>query len=235
MARKSPLLSDVVKTFDDLFRIAHGAMTVLRHFSDEVGPLTADEIIERGLLFAKTNPTQQEVADAMLHYSFVELKDKIVSERPPPDTLLSALMWRDAKKQREDFRARLEEIIKSPNEAGVKHKAADMKLLRNELLVTGDIDDQGVGFCRFYPMTIEAGYMYVLQALYNKKQKRWKRLRKCGHCQSIFFRKISEAGGRPRDYCSPECQKKHDQEMALVRQRSPEQRAKQRQRKRDRK
>jgi len=222
VSTKSPSISDLVTKFDDLFSNAQVAMRLLQLLSAEVPKLPTDEVIERGLLFAKTNPTQQEVAEALFYYRFVELKDKVATTRTirREDPLVAALTWNIAKEQRQDFRARLKELMQSPDKARAKHMATDMELLRKELLITGDIDDQGIAFCRFYPMTIEAGYKYVLQALYNKEQKRWKRLRKCGHCKSIFIRKISEVGGRPRDYCTPECQKKADQQKALIRQKA---------------
>ena len=220
MPAKSPSIFDNVRTFEDLFLVAHEAMTALRVLSADVPALPTDEIIERGLLFAKVSPTDQEIGEAMLYYRYVELRDKVATESHRLDPLVPALMWGQSMEQREHFRTRLKELMRSPAKARLKHMATDMKLLRNQLLIIGDLDDHGAGSCRFYPMTFEAGFTFVLLALYNKDQKRWKRLKKCGHCRSIFIRKLSEIGGRPRDYCTPECQRNKDQKRALVRQRN---------------
>ena len=232
MPRKPRIFSADWST-SDLFTDAHQSVTAINRICK---PLTAEQVIERGLVLAKAEPSDQDIARALFYYSHPGLIHGSLAERNltkvPP---LLQNWWADCKSERSDFLSRLDALMQSPYKARARHMAADLKLLRENLLITADLDGEGKTVCRYFPRTIKAGYIFVLQALYNKKQKRWKRLRKCGHCQSIFFRKISEAGGRPRDYCSSECQKKHDQERALVRQRSPEQRAKQRQRKRDRK
>ena len=221
MPTKSTSIFEIAKTYDDLFDIAHEAQTALRLLAGNVPALSNEELIERGLLLAKTNPTEQEVAVAMLYYGFMELEHKIAKGRPGLDPLVPALMWAKAKKQRQRFRARLEELMRSPAKVKKKHQLADIKTLQQHLLIIQSVNDQGRLEQRFYPRTIEAAYTHVLVLLYlGENEQRWHRLRGCPHCRSYFLRKASKAGGRPRDYCTPECQKKADQQKALIRQKA---------------
>ena len=226
-------------TSKDLFKTAHQSVAAINRTSRHLSTLTTDQAIEQALLLTKAEPSDQDIAGAAVYFA---LKGQITSQHANAGiTFESSLLkqpsflqrwWAACRSERSDFLLRLNELMRAPDKARARHMAADFQLLRKRLLIIGDLDDEGEIVPRLYPMTIEAGCIYVLQALYNKEHKRWKRLRKCPHCQSIFIRKISKVGGRPRDYCTAECQEKADQKRALVRQRSPEQRAKQRKRKR---
>ena len=94
-----------------------------------------------------------------------------------------------------------------------------------------DFDKQGDWFPRFFPMTIESAYTYVLQLLYNEKHDRWKRLAKCEWCGSYFLKK--RGSGRPRKYCTDDCTEMADQKLhAPTRQGTDDQREKERKRRR---
>ena len=208
---------------------AHSSVTWVNRAYSDIPQLTPDEVIERGLLLTKIEPSDQEIAKAWIYVGVHELTSALLEERfsvkgLARHTAFTRDWWASCESERKNFLSRLNELMKSPNKARTEHMAADLKTIRNDLLITCDIEVQGNGVIRFFPMTVEAGYKYVLQALYNEERQRWKRLRKCGNCQSIFIRKVSEVGGRPRDYCTPECQKKSDQKQALIRQRKARQR-----------
>ncbi len=223
MSTKSPSIFDLVTKFDDLFSNAQVAMGALRLLSADVPALSIDEVVERGLLFAKTNPTEQEIDTAMLYFGFMELKDEGAKYSRREDPLVAALTWHNdnVKKQRQEFRARLKELVQSPVKAKKKHKVEDIKTLQEQLLVITSLDDQGRLEHKYYPRSFEAAYKHVLLRIYtDKTHQLWDRLRQCPHCQSYFLRKASKAGGRPRDYCTPECQKKTDQQKALIRQKA---------------
>ena len=215
-------------TSADVHKDAHLLISSINSVYSDIPPLGTDEVIERGLLLTKIEPSDQEIAKALIYFKIRELVSGSIEnysvESLARRTEFMRDWWAGCESERKSFLSRLNELMQSPDKARAKHMAADLKTIRNELLITCDIDDQGKDVSRFFPMTIEAAYKYVLLGLYNKEQKRWKRLRKCGHCKSIFIRKISEAGGRPRDYCTPECQKKSDQKKALIRQRKARQR-----------
>ena len=222
-------LEIVAVTSVEQLQIAHSSVLWVNRAYKGIPTLTTDEVIERGLLLAKIEPSDQDIAKAWIYVGVHELATANLDARfsvkgLAEDTTLPRDWWASCESERKNFLSRLNELMKSPNKARTKHRAADLKIIRNELLVTCGFDDQGKDVCRFFPMTIEAAYKYVLLGLYSKEQKRWKRLRKCGNCQSIFIRKISEVGGRPRDYCTPECQKKSDQKKALIRQKKARQR-----------
>lgn len=213
----------------EMLQEAHSSVTWVNRAYSDIPQLTSDEVIERGLLLTKIEPSDQDIAKAWIYVGVHELASALLEERYSVKGLArrTAFMrdwWASCESERKNFLSRLNELMKSPNKARTEHMAADLKTIRNDLLITCDIDDQGKDVYRFFPMTVEAAYKYVLQALYNEERQRWKRLRKCGNCQSIFIRKVSEVGGRPRDYCTPECQKKSDQKKALVRQRKARQR-----------
>lgn len=216
MPRKPRIFSADWST-SDLFTDAHQSVTAINRICK---PLTAEQVIERGLVLAKAEPSDQDIARALFYYSHPGLIHGSLAERNltkvPP---LLQNWWADCKSERSDFLSRLDALMQSPYKARARHMAADLKLLRENLLITADLDGEGKTVCRYFPRTFEAGYKFVLLLLYSEKEQRWKRLRKCGRCQSIFWRKISEVGGRPRDYCTPECQKKADQKKALIRQR----------------
>ena len=132
--------------------------------------------------------------------------------------------WEKIGSHRRKFRSRLDELVNDRDRAISKRQSASIKILRRELTIGTRLDDKGDPIHRFIPWTIEAAYEYVLQKLYNKENQTWKRLRECSHCRSYFLRSAGGAGGRPRDYCTPECQKKSDQKNALIRQRKARQR-----------
>lgn len=206
----------------------HESVTLINRIYSDVPKLDSEEVIERGLLLTKLEPTDEEIAKALIYVGVHELVtgslEKWHVEGITQRTEFLSDWWAKSESDRQKFRHRLDELLKNPVQARTKHKDADLDVLRRDLLIVTDFDGQGADVHRFFPMTIEAAYTFVLQALYKKKHERWKRLRKCGHCQSVFIRKISEVGGRPRDYCTAECQRKADQKKALVRQRKQRQR-----------
>ncbi len=219
----------IAVTYSERLQEAHLSVTWVNRAYKGIPTLTTDGVIERGLLLTKIEPSDQDIAKAWIYVGVHELVSANLDHRfsvtgLAQQTAITRKWWASCESERKKFLSRLNELMKSPNKARTEHRAADVKIIRNELLITCGFDDQGKDVSRFFPMTIEAAYKYVLLGLYSKEQKRWKRLRKCGHCRSIFIRKVSEGGGRPRDYCTPECQKKSDQKKALIRQRKARQR-----------
>jgi len=214
----------------DLFATAHHVVTEINSLSE---PITEEQTIERGLLLTKPEPSDQDIARALMSVGNRRIfPDALVEQNLLRDPSALVKWWTNRESDRLGFRSRINELMQSPNHSRTKHFAADLKFLRHKLLITCELDAQGKTINRVFPMTIEAAYRYVLVLLYRQEKKRWKRLRKCGYCQTFFLRKVSEVGGRPRDYCTPECQKKADQKKALVRQRNRRRRAKQSKRKR---
>ena len=214
---------------EEMLQKALSSVTWVNRAYSDIPQLTSDEVIERGLLLTKIEPSDKEIAKAWIYVGVHELASALLEERFSVKGLARRTefrrdWWASCESERKSFLSRLNELMQSPDKARAKHMAADLRSLRKKLLITCDIDDQGNVVNRFFPMTVEAGYKFVLQRLYHADHKRWKSLRKCGHCQSIFIRKISDFGGRPRDYCTPECQKKSVQKKALIRQRKARQR-----------
>ena len=201
--------------------IAHEVIGRLNRMS--LPSITTEEMVERGLLFAKTDPSVDEIAQALVYFHY-----KGIATQDLSSYLENALIknptdlhnwWRQTESQREDFQSRLTELIHAPQRAIRERAASDRTILGREMLITCTFDESGDDRYRFYPMTVEAGYKYVLQVLYRKSDW-WRRVRQCAlpDCKAFFLRKVSELGGRPRDYCTPECQLKADGKKALKRQ-----------------
>lgn len=211
--------------------------TVLDRFQEDMStlrrvlgtpPLDADELLEHGLLLAKSELSDEEMAKTKLFYGFGGL---FPSPGHSGQLDLSAKWWlknsarraelRDwwagIEPERAKFRARLAELKDTPNKALGSAKA-DVKILRQQLVIVPDISAEGKLTHRFFPRTIEAFYCRLLLNLHQPK--RQARLIRCKRvdCRAFFLRKILRQGGRPRDYCSPECQSKADQKKALPRQ-----------------
>ena len=200
--------------------------------------LTPDEIIERGLLLTKGDPSDVEIAEVFVFFRMRELAagdleswsvDGIAGK-----TDLMRDWWEKIKSDREQFLRRLDELVRDRRQARNKHKMADTKLLRDNLTLIPWIDDHGDIVFRHFPVSNEAAYTFVLKLLYKKDFKNLNRLRTCAWepCSAYFLRKVSEKGGRPQMYCSGVCQKKPDGKRSLVRQATSEQRKKQRERRR---
>ena len=203
-----------------LLHQAHAFIRSVRQIGSP--PMTSEQIIERGLLFAKAEPSEAEMARAYRYYRFMILGG---GERlgTLDDTLtdLPAILhkwWAETKTERRIFRSRLTEILQEPQKA-LSRRARYVKTIQNGVFMYADINDEGTEFLpRFHPLSNESAYQFVLFLLCTKE--RWKRLKRCDYfkCRSFFYRKASPTGGRPRDYCTAECQKQADQKKALIRQ-----------------
>lgn len=209
---------------------ARDTIWVLNHLP--IPALTPQEVIEHGLLLAKPSPTDEEMTKAAVFYHYTNFASGTLRQHlemsMQPATVRK--WWADNESQRTSFRARLAELVLKPQQA-IREAKNDWKQLDREMLITVGIDqDTGETTHKFFPLTVEAGYKYVLQALCNRDRDRWKRLRQCGYseCQAFFYRKPSKSGGRPRDYCTSECQELNDQKgPALIRQKEQRRKRKQ--------
>lgn len=210
----------------DVLRQLHESVKLINRFYSPVPQLTYDDVIERGLLLVRTEPTYLEMAEAFVYVVANELDAGDLKnwglDLFAQDTERMRDWWAKSESYRQEFRRRLDELVSDPEQARGKHLDADTAVLRESLLGVLDFDNQGNFFPRFFPMTIVAAFTYVLHLLYNEKHNRWRRLTTCECCDSYFLRK--GGGGRPRKYCSTECYDKADQKMALVRQKRQRQR-----------
>ena len=197
---------------------ARDTLFALNHLP--IPPLTAEQVIERGLLLAKRSPTDREMVRAAVFYHYsgfaVGSMGKHFEDHLPLET--AQHWWAENESHRNRFRERLADLSQQPQKA-INASKSELQQLDWELLIAAGIDHEtGEITHRFFPLTVEAGYMYVLQGLCSKE--RWKRLRQCRFdgCGAFFYRKPSLAGGRPRVYCTQDCQLKSDRENALARQ-----------------
>lgn len=224
----------------ELLEQVHESITLINRIYAKVPTLTPEDVIERGLLLAKMEPSDQEIAEAFIYVRMRELRSgdlkKWSVEGIAQRTNVIRDWWVSIKSDRRKFRDRIDELVKDPDQARKMHQHADRRVVQENVLVVPWNDEHGDTRVRHFPMNIESAWKYVLQNLYNEKKKRWEHLRKCKWkpCSEYFWRKERKGstGGRPREYCSPECQKKPDQERALIRQVQPDQREKQRERRR---
>ena len=216
----------------------HELVRQINLFYSRLPVLTADEIIERGLLLTKGDPSDVEIAEAFVFFRMRELAAGDLEswwvDGIAEDTDLIRDWWEKIKSDREEFLRRLNELVRDRRQARNKHKMADTELLRKNLTPIPWMDDHGDIVFRHFPASIEAAWTLVLVLLCRKKFEKLNRLRTCAWepCSAYFLRKVSEKGGRPQMYCSGVCQKKPDGKRSLVRQATSEQRKKQRERRR---
>ena len=205
--------------------------------------LSADEIIRRCFLLTKVDPTNLEIAEAFIFFRLRELSAGELSSKTTKywdvegiaeKTDLMQSWWKEIKSDRIRFRNRLDELVLDRVSARKKHQIADAKVLQKSLTVIHRISDAGEPEARYFPKTTEAAYTLVLSLIRNENFKALVRVRICAWkpCSAYFLRKVSEHGGRPQIYCSSKCQRKPDEKRALVRQATPEQRKKERERRR---
>lgn len=193
-----------------------------------IPPLTSEQVIERGLLLAKPVPSDDEMIRAAVFYHYSGFATGQLSthlqKHLPRSTAVE--WWNENEVERRQFRGRLAELINDPSKATSRVRL-DLELLDREMLIAAGIDfETGEIIHKFFPLTTEAGYKFVLLKLCSNA--RWKRLKICGFekCGAIFYRRPSKAGGRPRIYCTPECQLLADQQKALDRQKKQRRRKK---------
>lgn len=183
--------------------------------------LTELQAVERGLLLSKRLPADCDIAKAMIYASARGNRHPIEQQTistllKSPDLLRN--WWEDCSEARSRFRRRL----------ASRKFGANLKALNRDLLVTTEIGEDGTLLHRYHPMTVDAACRWVLLKL--RRPEIRKRLRQCPECNGHF---LVNTMGRPRIYCTAECQEAADQKAALKRQATPEQRKRQRQRRRN--
>ena len=200
--------------------------------------LTPDEIIQRGLLLTKGDPSDVEIAETFLFFRMRELASGDLGswsvEGIAAKTNLMRNWWGEIQSDRDRFRVRLDELIQDRHGAREKHLDGDIDLLQKDLAIIPYLGDSATVVFRYFPKSIVAAFTFVLSLIYKEDFKKLDRVQMCAWepCSAYFLRRASRKGGRPQQYCSPECQKMPDRKKAVIRQAKPEQRKKQRNRKR---
>jgi len=172
--------------------------------------LTTDEVIRRGLIFAKESPLDQEIAKAIVYYHYKGIGgsqtrtylDKQLQKYPKD----LHEWWAGKESQRMQFRSRLTQLFDLPKTFRRRKKKKDIEVVRRDLVIITSLDDEGEKEYLYCPVTSEAAYIYVLMLL--QKPKNIQHLRRCANadCNAFFYGKTGEKGGRPRKHCSSECQ-----------------------------
>ena len=206
-----------------VFQLILEAQTALLTLTDKIkGPFPGtEEVVRLALRFTKKNPSVRDMLEMMLLYQTTIEDPSIADEailsksaelslkNDPSFQQAAPDWWEDNASHRRKFRRLLEGLLDDPQKA-ISRRGKYLQYVQDDMLIVCRFDDDGEFKQQYFLFSIAAVYHFVMALLTEAKSYCWKRLGRCARddCGAFFLRPIAAGteGGRPRTYCTPECQ-----------------------------
>ncbi len=209
-----------MKSIRQLIIEAQLALAILADRAEASFPPT-DHVVELALRFTKESPSERDMAGMMAFYENTVECPALANEHmlsmfvslslneDPEYRQRAANWWKKNASHRRKFRRLLEGLLDDPQKA-ISRRGKYLQYVQDDMLIVCRFDDDGEFKQQYFPFSIEAVYHFVMALLTEPKSYCWKRLGRCARddCGAFFLRPIAAGteGGRPRTYCTPECQ-----------------------------